>query len=156
MNINIGIAENNLQAVALELNRVLADEYIVYTKTRSYHWNVEGSNFMEMHKFYESQYEELDEIIDEVAERVRALGHYAEGRLKDFTRLSRLEEPESTTKQSEQLRNLLNDDETIIQNMRKLITTFAEENKDLGTSDFITSVMEKHEKMAWFIRSYLK
>ncbi len=60
MTTNIGIPENHLQEVAIELNKVLADEFLLYAKTRNYHWNVEGSNFMEMHKFYESQYEQLD------------------------------------------------------------------------------------------------
>lgn len=156
MKIDIGVSENHLQAVSLELNRVLADEFVLTTKTRNYHWNVEGNNFMEMHKFYESQYNELDAIIDDVAERVRALGHYSEGRLKDFLSLAHLDEPDYTNKQEEQLKNLLNDHETIIQNLRKLITLFAEEHKDLGTSDFVTGLMEKHEKMAWFIRSYLR
>ncbi len=156
MKANIGIPDEHLQAVALELNKVLADEYVLYTKTRNYHWNVEGPNFNEMHKFYEEQYEVLDEIIDEVAERVRAIGHYSEGRLKDFLSLTNLDEPTYTNKQTEQLKNLLNDHEVIIQNLRRLITEFAEKHKDLGTSDFVTGLMEKHEKMAWFIRSYLK
>ena len=151
----IGIPENHLQAVGLELNQLLADEFVLYTKTRNYHWNVEGSNFMELHKFYETQFEELDEIIDDIAERVRALGHYAEARLKDYIKLTRLEEQENTNKQKDQLQNLLNDHETIIQNLRKLIVLFSDTHKDLGTSDFVTGLMEKHEKMAWFIRSYL-
>ncbi len=156
MKANIGIPENHLQAIALELNKVLADEFILYTKTRNYHWNVEGSSFMEMHKFYESQFEQLDEIIDSVAERIRTIGHYAEARLKDYIKLSNLEEQESTNKESEQLINLLRDHETIIQNLRKLITLFADTHKDLGTSDFVTGLMTEHEKMAWFIRSYIK
>jgi starvation-inducible DNA-binding protein len=155
MKANIGIPENHLQVIALELNKVLADEFILYAKTRNYHWNVEGSNFMEMHKFYESQFEQLDEIIDNVAERIRPLGHYAEARLKDYIKLSHLEEQEYTNKQSEQLQNLLEDHETIIQNLRKLITLFADKHKDLGSSDFVTGLMEQHEKMAWFIRSYI-
>lgn len=153
---DIGIAEDHLQAIAIELNKVLADEFVLHTKTRNYHWNVEGTNFMEMHNFYESQYEELDQIIDDVAERIRALGHYSEGRVEDLLKLSSLDEPAYTTKQSEQLRNLLNDHEQIIRNLRKLITLFSDKYKDLGTSDFVTGLMEKHEKMAWFIRAYLK
>lgn len=153
---NIGIPEKHLQAVALEMNKVLADEFVLYAKTRNYHWNVEGDNFMEMHKFYEGQYEQLDEIMDDVAERIRTIGHYAEARLKDYTKLSHLEEQDYTNKQNEQLRNLLSDHETIIQNLRKLITTFADEHKDIGTSDFVTGLMKEHEKMAWFIRAYLK
>lgn len=153
---NIGIPEKHLQAVSLEMNKLLADEFILYAKTRNYHWNVEGNNFMELHKFYESQYEQLDEIIDDVAERIRTIGHYAEARLKDYVKLSHLEEQEYTNNQKEQLQNLLNDHETIIQNLRQLITEFAEKQKDLGTSDFVTGLMEQHEKMAWFIRAYFK
>lgn len=156
MKTNIGIPEEDLKAVASELNKVLADEYVLYTKTRNYHWNVEGSNFMEMHNFYESQSEELDEIIDDVAERVRALGEYSQGRMKDFTMLTQLDEPTYTSKQDQQLKNLLHDHEAIIQNLRKLVTLFADKHKDHGTSDFVTGLMEKHEKMAWFVRSYLK
>lgn len=153
---NIGIPENNLQVVSLEMNKLLADEFILYAKTRNYHWNAEGNNFMEMHKFFETQYEQLAEIMDDVAERIRSLGHYAEARLKDYVKLSHLEEQEYTNKQSEQLQNLLNDHETIIQNLRKLIIEFSEKQKDLGTSDFVTGLMEQHEKMAWFIRAYIK
>ena len=152
---NIGIPENHLRVVGLELNKVLADEFILYTKTRNYHWNVEGSNFMEMHKFYESQFEQLNEIIDNVAERIRTIGHFSLARLKDYIKVTHLEEQEYTNRQSEQLKNLLEDHEAIIQNLRKLIKLFSEKHKDLGTSDFVTGLMEQHEKMAWFIRSFI-
>ncbi len=155
MKANIGIPENNLQSIAFELNKVLADEFILYAKTRNYHWNVEGSNFMEMHKFFEGQFEQLDEIIDNVAERIRQLGHYTEARLKDYLDLTHLEEQEYTSKQNEQLKNLLEDHESIIMNLRKLINLFTDKHKDAGTADFVTGIMEQHEKMAWFIRSYL-
>lgn len=155
MKANIGIPENNLQSIALELNKVLADEFILYAKTRNYHWNVEGSNFMEMHKFYESQFEQLDEIIDNVAERIRQLGHYAEARLKDYLELAHIEEQEYTNEQNQQLKNLLEDHESIIMNLRKLINLFTDKHKDAGTADFVTGLMEQHEKMAWFIRSYI-
>ena len=114
MQANLGITDPHLQAVAPELNKLLADEFVLYAKTRNYHWNVEGSNFMEMHKLYEGQYEQLDEIIDNVAERIRTLGHYAQARLKDYTRLTNLEEQEYTTEQKAQLQNILADHETII------------------------------------------
>ena len=156
MQANLGIPDPHLQVVALELNKLLADEFVLYAKTRNYHWNVEGSNFMEMHKLYEGQYEQLDEIIDNVAERIRALGHYAQARLKDYTRLTNLEEQEYTTEQKAQLQNLLVDHETIIKELRRMITLFADEHKDLGSSDFVTGLMQEHEKIAWFIRSYLK
>jgi starvation-inducible DNA-binding protein len=118
MKTNIGIPDEHLHAVALELNKLLVDEFILFTKTRNYHWNVEGANFMEMHKLYESQFEALDEIMDDVAERVRSLGRYSEGRLKDFITPTRVEEPMHTSDQGEQLQNLLADHEPVIQNIR--------------------------------------
>ena len=128
----------------------------MYTKTRNYHWNVEGGSFIELHKLYEGQYEQLDEIMDDVAERIRQLGHYAEAQLKDFVQLTRLGEEGYTTDQKKQLQNLLADHESIIRNLRKNIDVFTDKYKDAGTADFVTGLMEKHEKTAWFIRSYLK
>ncbi len=156
MKANIGITEPHLQAVSALLNILLADEYILYTKTRNYHWNVEGDNFIELHKFYESQYTELEEIIDQVAERIRFLGHFSEGRLKDFLKITHLPEQDYTSDQKVQLRNLLEDHESVIISIRKEINKVSDEYKDAGTADFITGVMEQHEKMAWLIRSYLR
>ena len=109
---------------------------------------------MEMHKFYEGQYEELAEMIDEIAERIRMIGHHAEGRLKDFLNLTNLEEQSYTTKQDEQVRNLVDDHEIIIRIVRKNIAA-VEKLKDAGSMDFLTRIMEQHEKMAWMLRSYL-
>jgi starvation-inducible DNA-binding protein len=156
MKINIGITEKNLQAVSLELQKLLADEFVLYTKTRNYHWNIEGANFMELHKIYESQYEQLDEIMDQVAERIRQLGHYAEAQLKDFIKLTRLGEDGYATDQKTQLRNLLEDHETMIRHLRKNIDDFTDKYKDAGSADFVTGLMKEHEKIAWFFRSYLK
>jgi starvation-inducible DNA-binding protein len=156
MKANIGITEENLKSVSLILNIILSDEYVLYTKTRNYHWNVEGDNFIELHKLYQEQYEEIEEMIDMVAERIRFLGHYPEGRLKDFIKTTHLIEQEYTTDQKQQLKNLLDDHESIIINIRKEIQRVNEKYEDQGTADFITGIMEQHEKMAWFIRSYLK
>ena len=156
MKANIGISDKNSKEVASVLNKILADEYLLYTKTRNYHWNIEGSNFMEMHLFFESQYNTIDEAIDEIAERVRQIGHYAQGRLKDFIKQSQLVEQEYTTDQKSQLKNLLDDHEAIIRFLRLHITIFTDKYKDAGNADFITGLMQKHEKMAWFLRSYLK
>ena len=96
MKANIGISEQNTRAVAEILNKVLADEHLLYMKTRNYHWNIEGKSFLELHKFYEGQYKEIEEIIDLIAERIRYIGHYAEGRLKDFLKLTHIAEEEYT------------------------------------------------------------
>ncbi|MCG2617479.1 DNA starvation/stationary phase protection protein [Terrimonas sp. NA20] len=156
MKIDIGISEKNRQAVAEQLNKLLADEHVLYNKTRNYHWSVEGPSFMEFHKLYEGQYDQLAEMIDEVAERIRTIGHFAEGRLKELLKLASLEEPEVPVDQPSQIDNLTSDHETIIHRLRSLITDFDEKYKDIGSSDFCTGLLKQHEKMAWMLRSYRK
>lgn len=155
MKANIGITDESSKAVALELNKLLANEFVLYTKTRNSHWNIEGDNFMEMHKLFEGQYTDLAEVVDQVAERIRAIGHYSEGRLVDFLKLTDLLEEEYTNDQKKLLTNLLNDHETIIRQLRRLITEFADNHHDIGSSDFATGLMKQHEKWAWMIRAYL-
>ena len=111
MKANIGISEKNSKEVGSVLNKILADEYLLYTKTRNYHWNIEGSNLVEQ---------------------------------------------EYTSDQKSQLKNLLDDHEAIIRFLRLHIDIFADKYKDAGNADFITGLMQKHEKMAWFLRSHLK
>jgi len=152
---NTGISEKNSHEVALILNTLLADEYVLYTKVRNYHWNIEGPSFMELHKFYEEMYTELAETIDEVAERIRKIGHFAEGRLKDFVELSHLEEEQYTNDPKTQQKNLLDDHETIARYVREHIKEIEEKYKDIGSSDFLTAVLKDHEKYAWFLRAYL-
>lgn len=156
MKTDLGISESNSKAVASKLNKLLANEYVLYTKTRNSHWNIEGNSFMELHKFFEAQYEELDEMIDSIAERVRSIGHYAEGRLADFMKLTDLLEGEYTNDQKKLLQNLLDDHELIIRQVRVLISEFADQHKDIGSSDFVTGILKQHETMSWMIRSYLK
>lgn len=156
MNVNIGISEKNRAAVAASLNQLLADEHILYNKTRNYHWSIEGPSFMEFHKLYESQYTALAETIDQIAERIRTIGHFAEGRLKEIVKLATLDEPEAPTDQAKQIENLETDHETMIIKLRKLIKDFDEKYKDIGSSDFVTGLLKDHEKMAWMLRSYLR
>lgn len=152
---NIGISDSNLKEVATLLNNLIADEYLLYTKTRNAHWNIQGQNFIELHKFFEGQYEALDEIIDDVAERIRSIGHFSLGSLKDFLSVARLtEQNHDFSNQKKIIQSLLEDHETIIRNLRKDIVSTAGKFKDLGTSDFVTGLMEKHEKMAWMLRAY--
>lgn len=152
---NIEISDKNRQAVADILNTLLADEYVLFTKTRNAHWNIEASNFMELHKFFEGQYEALDETIDSVAERVRTLGHYSLGSLKDFLKLTHLSEEGELNTAKDAIKALLGDHEAVVANIRKDIITINDKHKDLGTADFLTAIMEEHEKMAWMLRSYL-
>lgn len=151
----IEISDKNRQAVADLLNTLLADEYVLYTQTRNAHWNITGSNFIELHKFFESQYEILDIIIDDVAERVRSIGHFSLGTLKDFLSIARISENEELSKEKEAIQTLLSGHETIIQALRKEISNVGDKYADLGTADIITGIMEQHEKMAWMLRAYL-
>lgn len=151
---DIGITDKNRKAVTDILQHLLADEYVLYTKTRNYHWNVESYNFSELHKFYEEQYDELAEIIDDVAERIRTLGHISTGRMSDFLELTQLEEQDYTPKAKEQLHQLIRDHETIIRFLRQNIVDFDEKFNDMGSSDFVTALMEKHEKMRWMLDSF--
>lgn len=156
MKVNIGISDKNRQAVASELNKLLADEHVLYNKTRNYHWSVEGPSFMEFHKLYEAQYSELAEMIDEIAERIRTIGHFAEGRLKEILKLAELDEPAAPTDQASQIKNLEGDHEILIVRLRKLVDDFEDKYKDKGTADFATGIMKQHEKMAWMLRSYVR
>lgn len=157
MNTNIGISQQNLQKVAAELSKLLADEFVLYTKTRNAHWNVEGPDFHSMHIFFEQQYNALDETMDSVAERIRQLGHFAPATLKSFLSLTHLTEVSREKNDSQGfLKELVVDHENIIIYIRENINRFANEYGDLGTSDFITGLMEEHEKMAWMLRAHLK
>jgi starvation-inducible DNA-binding protein len=157
MNASIGITPANLQAVATELSKLLADEFVLYTKTRKAHWNVEGPDFHTKHIFFEKQYEQLDETMDSVAERIRQLGHYAPATLQSFLQLTHLTEKLGQPNDSLGfIRELLTDHENIIIFLRENINRFANEYGDAGTSDFITGLMEEHEAMAWMLRAHLK
>ena len=153
----IGIKKEHLAKGAQLLSVFLADEFVLYTKTRKAHWNVEGSDFHEKHKFFEEQYEQLDEIMDDVAERIRALGHYAPATLKSYLELTHLSEQWSEKNDGAGfVKELLTDHESIIIRLRESIDQFANDLRDAGTSDFVTGLVETHEKMAWMLRAQLR
>lgn len=156
MKADLGIPESKLKAVALKLNQLLANEYVLYTKTRNSHWNIVGNSFIELHLLFEKQYQELDAMIDEIAERIRSIGHFSEGRLVDFLKLTDLVEQEYSSDQKVLLTNLLDDHQTLIRQIRKLIDELADKYNDIGSSDFVTGLMKQHEKMAWMLRAHLK
>jgi starvation-inducible DNA-binding protein len=156
MNLNIGLSDDQRSAVAKILNTLLSDEYVLYTKTRNYHWNVLGPQFNDLHKFFEEQYTELNVVVDDVAERARALGGWAFGTLQEFVQHARLKEvPGQYPNARDMIANLLADHETLVRQLRADLET-AEKHHDMGTNDFLTGLMEKHEKMAWMLRSFLQ
>lgn len=153
---NIGITEKNLKGSIAMLNTCLADAHIIYFKLRKFHWNVKGDNFMELHKLFESHYEQLAESIDAIAERVSQLGGEAIGTTSEFSKLSTLKEApgKNPSNNLDMIKELLSDHETIIKSLRKGIEDADEKFNDMGTSDFLNGLIQDHEKMAWTLRRY--
>ena len=155
METRIGIKPENLSEAAHLLSKILADEFILYTKTLNAHWNLEGDNFYQMHKFFEEQYEQLAAIIDGIAERIRALGHYAPATLKLFLELTHFtEEINGKNTGNEFIKELLANHEVIIIHLRENIIQIDKEFHDAGTTDFMTGLLKTHEKMAWMLRAH--
>jgi starvation-inducible DNA-binding protein len=153
----IGLSTEARAGVVALLNALLSDEYLIYTKARNYHWNVFGPQFNDLHKFFETHYEELEDIVDDVAERARALGGFAFGTMKEFVEHARLHEtPGQYPAARHMLSNLLADHETLIRQLRADAESCDEKYHDMGTNDFLTGLMERHEKMAWMFRSFLE
>lgn len=157
MPINIGLSDKQREAVVKILNTVLADEFVLYTKSRRFHWNVEGPDFSELHDLFEKHYEQLGEIVDQVAERARALGGIAAGSLEEYLKLTRLkEEPGKSYDARGMIGALLADHEAVIRSLRKDLETCSKEHGDEGTMDFLTGLMQEHEKTAWMLRAYVR
>lgn len=154
---NIGITEKNKQATADQLSKILADEFVLYSKTLNAHWNVEGPDFHAVHLYLETLYNEQQDIVDTVAEKIRALGHYVPAQLSKYLELTHLSEKSLDKNDSQSLfADLLEDHESIIIFLRENINPIADKLKAEGISDYITGLMEYHEKTAWMLRSHLK
>jgi starvation-inducible DNA-binding protein len=152
----IGISEKKLSHVTALLEKVLSNDMILYVKTRKFHWNVAGESFMELHKLFQSHYEQLEGAIDEVAERINKLGFPAIGTMEEFLKLSGIQErPGEYLSSKNMLQELLSDHETIIILLRTDVDACSKEYKDAGTADFLTGLMETHETIAWTLRRYL-
>lgn len=152
----IALSETNLKRSIDLLSVILSDEMTLYIKTRKFHWNVAGESFMELHKLFETQYAELEIIIDEVAERIGKLGGKTIGTMSEFTLLSRIvEHPNKYPVQKAMLSELLSDHETLISELRKDIDVCSEDCHDAGSADMLTKILMQHESTAWIIRRYL-
>jgi starvation-inducible DNA-binding protein len=155
MKITIGLTSEQRTVVAEQLHTLLADEYVLYTKTRKAHWNVAGPHFMSYHKLFENQYEQLAETVDAVAERSLMLGIKVPATLTEFAQLTRLTEAPGENPSADGLiEALVLDHEMIIRQLRDDIIATAELGDD-GTTDFFTGLLEQHEKTAWMLRSHL-
>ncbi|MEO3679903.1 Dps family protein [Rheinheimera fenheensis] len=152
MKINIGINEEQRKAIAHGLSVLLADTYTLYLKTHNYHWNVTGPMFQTLHTLFETQYNELALAVDEIAERIRALGEFAPGSYKEYAKLTSIKEADGIPTAEEMIKDLVKGQEAIAKTARSIVPT-ADDASDEVTLDLLTQRMTVHEKNAWMLRS---
>lgn len=152
---NIGINEADRKVIAQGLSRHLADTYTLYLKTHNYHWNVTGPMFQTLHTMFEMQYTELALAVDQIAERIRALGMPAPGTYVEFGKLSAVKEDPGVPKAKDMIRNLVEAHETVVRTARSVFPV-AEQANDEATADLLTQRIQVHEKTAWMLRSLLE
>ena len=154
LNIDIGISANDREQIAKGLERLLADSYTLYLKTHNYHWNVTGPMFNTLHTMFEQQYQELALAVDEIAERIRALGHLAPGSYSAYVKLTSIEEDNNPPNAETMLQKLVEGQETVVRTAREIFP-LADNAQDEPTADLLTQRMQVHEKNAWMLRSML-
>lgn len=153
--IDIGIADKERKKIAEGLSRLLADTYTLYLKTHNYHWNVEGPMFQTLHTMFELQYTELALAVDLIAERIRALGHYAPGSYAQYAKLSSIKEETGVPTAQEMIKDLVKGNEAVSKTARAIFPV-VEKSSDEPTADLLTQRMQTHEKTAWMLRSLLE
>ncbi|MDN3234683.1 Dps family protein [Pseudomonas sp. WAC2] len=154
MEINIGIAEQDRAAIADGLSHLLADTYTLYLKTHNFHWNVTGPMFNTLHTMFETQYTELATAVDDIAERIRALGFAAPGTYSAYAKLSSIKEEEGIPEAQEMIRLLVQGQEAVVRTARGIFP-IVDKVSDEPTADLLTQRMQTHEKTAWMLRSLL-
>uniref|UniRef100_UPI0040470DA5 Dps family protein n=1 Tax=Rheinheimera sp. TaxID=1869214 RepID=UPI0040470DA5 len=152
MKINIGIDEDQRKAIAHGLSILLADTYTLYLKTHNYHWNVTGPMFQTLHTLFETQYNELALAVDEIAERIRALGEFAPGSYKEYAKLTSIKEADGIPSAEDMIKDLVKGQEAIAKTARSIVPV-ADHAADEVTLDLLTQRMTVHEKTAWMLRS---
>jgi starvation-inducible DNA-binding protein len=151
---NIGIDEGKRKELAKGLSKLLADTYTLYLKTHNFHWNVTGPHFNELHAMFMTQYTEIWTAVDEVAERIRALGEFAPGGYKAFAELSSIKESEGHPDWKEMVNQLVAGHEEVIRTCRTLLPR-VQESGDESSNALIGDRLRIHEKTAWMLRSLL-
>jgi starvation-inducible DNA-binding protein len=154
MKIEIGINEQDREAIASGLSKLLADSYTLYLKTHNYHWNATGPQFNTLHTMFEAQYTELAAAVDEIAERIRALGIRAPGSYKEFADLTSIDEAIGEESAEEMIRQLVMGQESVVRTARAALPA-ADNANDEPSADLLTQRMQIHEKNDWMLRSML-
>ncbi|MBB5207054.1 starvation-inducible DNA-binding protein [Chiayiivirga flava] len=158
MKIDIGIDDKKRKKIADGLSHFLADSYTLYLKTHNFHWNITGPMFNSLHVMFETQYTEQWTALDDIAERIRALGHNAPGSYAEFVKLSSIKEETGLTnvpEWREMVAQLVSGNEAVCRTARKVLKT-ADEAGDDPTVDLMTQRLQTHEKYAWMLRSLLE
>ena len=155
--VKIGLSKDSRQKAAEILAGILANQHVLYLKTRNFHWNLTGFRFRTLHTFFEEQYEALAKAIDQVAERMRMLGAVAPGSMAEMLKAATLtERPGALVDGEEALKALHADHETVIRELREAIDILDEKCHDAGTADFVTDLIRAHENLAWMLRSFIE
>lgn len=155
MKINIGIEEKDRKEIAQGLSRLLADTYTLYLKTHNFHWNVTGPMFQTLHLMFEKEYNELALAVDQIAERIRALGFPAPATYGEFMELSSIKEERGVPSAEKMIELLVQGQEAVVRTARSLFPV-VERTHDEPTADLLTQRMQTHEKTAWMLRSMLE
>lgn len=154
---DLGLTDANREGVAEMLQVVLADEYMLYTKLHNYHWNVTGPQFRSLHKLFEDQYDAIHGQIDEIAERIRTYGVFAIGTMSELAGRSRLsEQPGVYPSAREMVMELVADHEAMVRHLRGDLEKAADQFGDVAAEDFLTGLLQEHQEMAWFLRSFVE
>lgn len=153
--IDIGINDKERKKIADGLSRLLADSYTLYLKTHNFHWNVTGPQFNSLHNMFMTQYTEIWNALDMIAERIRSLGYPAPGSYKQFVALSSIPEEEGVPKAKDMIRQLVSGQEAVTRTAREVFKVVEKAN-DQPTADLLTQRMEVHEKNAWMLRVLLE
>jgi starvation-inducible DNA-binding protein len=153
--INIGISDKDRKKVAEGLSRMLADTYSLYLKTHNFHWNVTGPMFQTLHLMFMTQYTEIWNAVDLIAERIRALGYPAPGSYKEFAALTSIKEGSGVPAAKEMIKQLVEGQEAVVRTAREVLPV-ADKAGDQPTVDLLSARMEVHEKNAWMLRSLLE
>lgn len=136
------------------LQAALADSYGLYLKTQNYHWNVEGPHFKSLHELFEEQYRDLFEAIDDLAERIRALGEKVDGSYEGFQSLSKIKPGNPDLEEMEMVKDLFESNQQLIETLKTCMQA-AQESGDEVTTDMMIERLNAHEKASWMLRSIM-
>lgn len=154
---NIGLSAEAQAGVVKILSAVLADEFVLYTRLRKYHWNVTGPEFFSLHAVFEKQYTAIEQTIDIVAERIRTYGVFAPGTLEEFKEHARLKEQPGVNPDAQQMvEDIVSDHEAMVRSLREDIEAIDDNFDDVGAEDLLTGLMQDHQTQAWMLRSLLQ